>query len=507
MIYSVRSLALNFKSNIKELLIGIGISFIVALPSFIASWFSVDTLPNHPDRSIWLDAAWRVSAGQIPHRDFITPIGSAWLYLNALPILIFGIKYQLFGFVSTIALYFSSLIVWIIIRPVSGILCTILILLYVQKLFISSFLDYNEIALFLFLILFATTISTDKVKEILFGVCAGIVLATLLFWKINFFVAGVALILISFIVNEKSYKWYLSFIITLTLFIMFYAWSIDWQVNEMMKQYRIPADIKGVDNLKLIFSLKAEAEITKNLIWYIVPAGIILYLGKEYRPIRRIELLNSNIFLIIIFLMLLLIQNAFCITNANVWAPHILIWIILMVGAWVNSSDLESKNITREIYVIAIFSMLTLWSTAIFPKFFAIYNHHKIQYSSSTPLGKSYEGSIVAGVQMLNEFGLQKKKIAVLGYANPFPALLQSEAPKHMPLWMSVFDSINTRNPPKAEVILNEIDVIMEPQWQINTMTEIQSQSLKTIYGKFIDSNFKQISKDDYWVLWVRNRN
>ena len=49
--------------------------------------------PDHPDRAFSMEGSWRIAQGQVPHRDFSTVVGPAWIYGNALSVMLVGSEY------------------------------------------------------------------------------------------------------------------------------------------------------------------------------------------------------------------------------------------------------------------------------------------------------------------------------------------------------------------------------------------------------------------------------
>lgn len=502
------------RGSVLELLAFILLVVVMIASVLVGGWPTQDggIWPDHPDRAIWMDAAWRVASGQVPHVDFFTPIGSAWLYVNSLPVVLFGPNYAALPYGVAIVMVLAALVIWHMIKPSAGWVYACLALLYVHKLFFQSqFLDYNEIALFLFLVVLLSVAVPSKKYRTLYAVYGGASLALLLFWKVNFFAATLAIVALSVIIYQRSIQWCVTFAISFVIIFVAVAWSIDWHVGEVFAQYRIPAEIKGGRTLVDVFSIKAHARVTWNVVGYVLVAGLIFWLGRQFRPCERFEWARDDRFAVFIFLGLLWLQNAFCLTNASLWAPHIVPWVVLLVGTWgATSSNVVTSHMigdfrTKDTLLIAsVVLMVAFWANTAIPR---ILKAQEFIATRNAPLNysmESYPVSVSDGLMLIRTHALEDGRIGALAYANPFPALLKSSPPRHLPLWWSIHDSLNVNNPPDARDVWSDVDVLMEPIWHINEHGNQQTSYMKNIYGDYLSENFAVVAESKYWIVWVR---
>ena len=468
--------------------------------------------PNHPDQSIWMDAAWRIVNDQVPHVDFITPIGSAWLYVNALPVRLFGPEYSTLPYGTAIVMVIAGLIFWHILRPTAGRFYAILGLLYVHKIFFhAQFLDYNEIALLILTVAVVTSVYTRVEHGSTMGAYCGAAVAALLFWKINFFVAALAVTAIASVAYPRAMRWYLGFGTAFVAAFIVCGVAIDWRFDLMLQQYGIPVAIKGHRATMEALSLRRQGAVTIHFIGYITACIAVFWLGRRFRPRARFGWLSDNKSLVALFLLFLGIQNALCLTNANVWAPHMLPWVVFIVAIWAAETKSEepppdwiyARRKAQIRYVSAAF-MLVLWASTTIPRLMAAPHMLAIEARTLNMNGTSYAVSVADGIRLLRGDHLGHLSVFTLGYANPFPALLKSPSPKNTPLWWSIYDSVNVKNPPVPRTVMADVDVVMEPIWHLDGFRTTQALYMKQLLGGYIEENYSLVARDRFWKVWLK---
>lgn len=468
--------------------------------------------PDHPDRAIWMDAAWRVAQGQIPHLDFVTPIGSAWLYVNSLPVRLLGPQYSALPYGVAIVMVICGLVLWHILRPIAGRFYAVLGLLYVHKIFFhAQFLDYNEIALFILTLVIITSVSLRPARGAMMGAYCGAAVAALFFWKINFFVAALAVTGIAILVYPRTARWYIGFGIGLVAIAVVCGAAIHWHFDLMLQQYDIPAAIKGRRAALDALSLRQQGVVTFHFILYVIACAVLLWLGDRFKPTSRFAWMSDRKFVVAFFLLLLGIQNALCLTNASVWAPHMVPWLIFIVAIWAAETNGEepppdwiSARRKVQIRYISAAVMLVFWASTAIPRLMAAPHMLAIEARKLNMNDTSYEVSVADGIRLLRGDRMGHLSVFTLGYANPFPALLKSPSPGNTPLWWSIYDSINVKNPPVPRTVMADVDVVMEPIWHLDRFRTTQAEYMKQLLGGYIAENYSLVARDRFWKVWLK---
>jgi hypothetical protein len=505
---------IKFASFVSQMVLPALIMLPLSVMTIALGWPTADSgmWPDHPDRAIWMDAAWRIVNGQVPHLDFITPIGSAWLSVNALPVWLFGPEYSALPYGTAIIMLISGLIIYHILRPTAGRFYAILGLLYVHKIFFhAQFLDYNEIALFILTLAFVTSVSVGPERGGTMGAYCGASLAILLFWKINFFVAAPSLIGIAILAYPRATRWYMGFGVAIVAVLIICGAAIDFRFDLMLQQYSIPAAIKGHRVTLEALSLRQQSVVTYHFILYVAACAAVFWLGGRFKPQSRFAWTSNNKFLVALFLLLLGIQNAMCLTNANVWAPHMVPWVIFMAAMWAAAAKSEEPPpncvIARQkpqMQYISAAVTLTLWASTAIPLLTAIPHMLEIETTKLNMNDKSYAVSVADGVRLLQGRGLGHMSIFTLSYANPFPAILKSPPPKNAPLWWNIYDSINVKNPPIPQIVMADVNVVMEPVWHLDLFGKTQAEYMEQLLGEYVEKNYTLVAQDRFWKVWLK---
>jgi hypothetical protein len=473
------------------------------------------TWPDHPDRAFSMDSSWRIAQGQVSHRDFSSVVGPAWVTANALGVLLVGPDYARAMPLTAVFIFvlLCGLALGISVHrsiPVVGVLS----ILYIAEFFIESpFLEYNGIGyiLFWFILLEVLTPSEHSWKHL--GWITGALLGVLLFWKLNFFLVALAAVVLSPLIFPKTRQWAMSVAGGFVGAALVFLTLIRWHVGAMIHDLSIPFTVKTSSVMMVI----SDGSYHFLLLWrsrILLGASAIIFLwawNRRHRLATRRWRHGGKGVAVLVFL--LVMQNLFVFTNARPWAAEAIPWIIMLAWAW-GISWSESPPAkprwwnARAAAVVAGFLSLGVLGWFWWPVFHDSLDHHEtyaqIRAQAISFERQSYTASVKEGVELLKKNGMEKERILTIGYSNPFPPLLRAPSVRGDLIWWSTADTFSATEHPNIEKMLEEADVVMEPQWHDDPHRQIQYEAKWPIFRPFIEEHFEVMASSVYWKVWKK---
>lgn len=186
------------------------------------AWIPLPQLAYAQDLGILLDAGWRFVQGQFPHRDYISPLGPVLSLYAGLPLHWFGTSYASLGHVQGYIGAAFSILAYVALRRSMATLPAVIYSLLVGIVaggtyhmgglpnLTTTATVFNRHCWAALMILAPACCLRAKsggrgeldVTELLSGAVCGLLVAGLLFYKINFFLGAAALILLAFVTRS-----------------------------------------------------------------------------------------------------------------------------------------------------------------------------------------------------------------------------------------------------------------------------------------------------------------
>jgi len=235
------------------------ISFWLLLMWLSWHWLPLPQLGYLQDLGILVEAGWRFVQGQIPHRDYISPLGPVYALYAGLPQYWFGATYASYTHVQTACGLLISLISyfvlfnrlhWLVALAYSVVVGVVAGGTYhiggpPELTTFATVYNRHLWALMMAIapVLFLNASSQFPGGKLLIGLqgaVVGSVLAVLLFYKINFFAAGVALLVAGSVLNtspDLSKLWpgvLTGFIAIALVFASLISWRFDQMAQDLM---------------------------------------------------------------------------------------------------------------------------------------------------------------------------------------------------------------------------------------------------------------------------------
>lgn len=523
-------------------------------------YYLVIVLPGSTYISIWtndvfifFDGAYRLLHGQIPHRDFHTPIGSL---AYALPLV--GLKLQggFAGSLESASLIVNTFILLSASRvlssryllPVSIITLLFLSLIIVVPMnvgdtsenitFAMFYNRYGWAALTVLFLCYPEPRSNERNhdgRNYLDALVIALLLAFLFYIKTTYFMVGLVFLPIMAIVSRHNMRLALTSFVLLSVILCLveYAFGITaGYIQDTMTSVHSSGVIRGdlfepfVQNfgeyllVGFVFSL--------IILTRLATAGYVIFVLYVAGSGLAILDQNAQWTHIVTLLAVLIVSHEVLIrsddySSGTVASTHlksmpfvtvifaiIIIYLATPLSGRVDALVQYTKEINKSEtqYSIAAlsgfktgeqYSLLTdvLQDKDTLDLFYKIRNNPAKQRLTQG----EYMETIMDGYILLNTMDINDKSVSVLDYVNPYSFLLDLKPPAGDYSFIDKNRNITKSIHIPAKTVFQSSDYIMMPKFPINHPT---NKLLKEIYGQYIDSKYVRAKESDYWYVYSR---
>ncbi|WP_445504202.1 hypothetical protein [Microvirga sp. G4-2] len=483
------------------------------------------------DLFVILDGAYRVVSGQVPSRDFHTPLGPLAYYLPAAGYALAGTLGGAMPAAMALAiLAFSMPTIHILgsrLHPFLALLFGVLLLLIlavpinlgegITALSFAKF--YNRIgwvALSILLIMYLRPIRLHKQQDLFDALCATGLTLVMLYTKLTYGIAAIAF-LVFMLTDRHQRRWFFA---TLGLLVITcVAVEMIWQSSRAyLADLHLALNVGG--RLRGTWGQIAD-HILGNLTDYVILA---IFAGLA---LGRTRSLRDGLFY------LFCATTGFLIINQNFQAWGIIILYTASAVAAETILRFEGKDAANPIerHWSVRGGAKLLFLALVLPTIVhctAALGLHMI--SASTRAGQSialphleqvrianlwtwgeydtadlYLTTIRDGAKLLSEMNLNGEKIFALDFANPFPMILNTPPPKGDMPWLQWEHTLNTSAFIPAKTLMTDVALVMEPKPAGDaTQPEPAREGLRTLYGRYIAEYFEIARETDHWKVYRR---
>ena len=481
------------------------------------------------DLFVILDGAYRVVSGQVPSRDFHTPLGPLAYYLPAAGYVLSGTLGGAMPAAMALAiLAFSVPVLHILgsrLHPALALLFGAFLLLIlavpinlgegITALSFAKF--YNRIgwvALSILLIMYLRPMRMHEQQSLLDALCATGLTLVMLYTKLTYGIAAIAF-LVFMLTDRHQRRWALA---TLGLLVITcIAVEMIWQssrayLDDLHLAFHVDGRLRGTWG-------QIADHILGNLTDYVL---LGLFAGLA---LRRTRSLRDGLFY------LFCAVTGFLIINQNFQAWGIVVLHAASAVAAETILRFEDKDVAIpiELHWSIRGGAKLLFLALVLPTIVnctAALGLHMI--SASIRAGQSialphleqvrvanlwtwgeydtadlYLMTIRDGAKLLSEMNMNGEKIFVLDLANPFPMILDTPPPKGDMPWLQWERTFNASAFIPAEKLLTDVTIVMEPKpIGGKTQPEPGSEGLKALYGRYIADHFEIARETDHWKVY-----
>lgn len=525
-------------TSVSLILLSTGASHINAIP-----W----------DVLLLLDAGWRILNGQIPHTDYYNPIGPLTYLLTALGMKVAQPSVSSIVYGNLLLFIVLTPWTWLIVRSRFSAAIAFLSVLFIGFLLIAPralgfdvrdttyAMLYNRQGFALLSILlvelFVCVRASVRPKFFLSGLTSGLLLALLLFCKINYFGIGAVAVLIHIVLIRCSLMWFIAFVsgfificigmqaffnISLPSYISdislaSHAQSISGRWTMLKQSFQLNMSYIYLIFLPLLFSLinLSKNKARKDSFWqnikvwmitsFVIASGLLICAGNSQNG-QDIPLLFIAGVIVLEYLRreLKVCDPSRSDLSETNYLLAVLIIIPFLYGS-ILLKDMESVAYSVAWHKVKLpyvadsqrFQSASLYSFVIPEKSNAITVYWK---------AKEVPDKINDGLTLLRRNLSNNSRIFSMSYVNPFPFSLQLPSPKGAALWWDINLSFNKEFFPQAETIFKDTDLVMIPK--------ISSQDpgccidtvglMKELYGDYLKTHFIEKDHSEVWTLLAK---
>lgn len=522
-------------------------TYVVAITALISLALVVPgrtfaTVYGH-DLFVHLDGAWRVAAGQLPNRDFHTPLGLLAYVLPGLALKLSGTL----GLTMPLAMLFFALLVAPMIIHVGQsrlplwlalALATYLIVMVTAPINIgenptslSFAMYYNRWSWAASMLLFVT-FSPAKIATRRTGVADALTIAALLtimfHLKTTFFVISVGYVLAMIVVKRTRVAALSGLMLAITALIVIAA--VLQTTSSYVQDIQSAAAVSGVVRNGL-YALIGMGVMNGVAVLALILVGAVAWLRGVGWP----EFFAASY----ILLTSLVVANQ----NSQGWELPSLFaaGIVLYQGPSVRA---ESRMIDRAGGLAAAFGLTMLAYTHLTLGAVALVMHTR-QASSSASSAAAVDGVVLAnhypgapspqffadayrlpavdpdrlaklrteitaseyadtlkdGVALLRNNPVLAGTVETLDLANPFNALLRRRPPRHDNSWNHLGRTFNDAIHLPVSELLGDVDVVMEPK---DSTGAEGTATLRRICSSYLRQHFRLAAESAFWRAYVR---
>jgi hypothetical protein len=490
-----------------------------------------------PDVFIPLEGALHIRAGQWPHRDFVTPVGSAWYLLHALLAQIVPLSARL--------LIAANLVVALVAASAALIVCrgkmprglAMLCALYVGLValsprqigegisHISNNATYNRHcwALIGVIALAALLPAPGRRRETSDGAIAGLLIAACFYIKITYAAAGLGFVTLAMVTVRGFAGWRFAAVAgavagAVILVAGLGTGDLPGYLADMHTAVRVLPDTARLFESSLLL---AHALPSLMLV-------VLLAVVAGARPDRATTLANPGLWaglLTALAGIAIGIQNHPEPENPLLPLALLIAWMATrgtMEGPWRYGETPGLIAVGAALVLSASVDLLAVGWTLVAP----IDTSTATQWMAATRITDVRIGSGFTGPDLPFRAEIPQSDAAVLArwdeaivmlrphlgarrdaivlpliWDNPFPLLLGLPPVRHEVAWWDATRTFNAQARPDPRVLLDPVDFVLVSRDYANPMT---GEAMWDAYGAHVMRDFRVVEHGPHWDLWAR---
>jgi hypothetical protein len=531
----------------------IGVVFVISLAAR-GTYISANPI----DYLFMTEQGWRLAQGQIPYRDFISPIGPVYyLLVDIVEHLASGdpAAYRLTGFIAL--LLFGPGLIWISYRRLPGKLA-VFVALYFAMMPISPremdglFFDFSFLALYNTLswpliatVMLGALFPAAPVKSesprsnardaglVLDGVAMGIAVVALLGIKITHGLVATGIVCIALLIRPGNR---LSLLVALAIILaslvlgyacaggLFHAYLADialvGRANNLMERLQLKIHLFVYEgrvtflmSLLAVWAIEKYRQYHPKKIGYAdIVAAIVILLATYADTFNDNE--DTPATMPLLFLLFWIVagrvtlplpeerRSAFRRMKTSLTALPFLLWAGL---------PLANDALAIPLHTVSVWLRpATPWPTDLPPDAPDL-SRLKISASAArmanvpvkddTPQQR-YLASLREAVALLRQDHLDQSKIYETRFNNVLAWLLHAPSPRGVLAWLDPSRTFSETAHPAADTYLRDVDVLMISKLPYDLLW---SNLFQSIYGGAIARDFTLTHDTDYWQIYQRH--
>ncbi|MDQ7826686.1 MAG: hypothetical protein RDV48_28040 [Candidatus Eremiobacteraeota bacterium] len=484
------------------------------------------------DVPVYLDSAWRVLCGQIPHVDFQQVLGALFFLILAAGMKICGVSVWGIVCANILMFWLFSFWAWILaVKRLSAPLAFLFTLAvglfitgtyhlgfdYTVTTYTTLYNRYGYAMLFIVILeLFFPLRKEKKLHESAGGFSTGFLLVCLWFIKINYFTAASLFILLRILLAVPSKDWVKGFMAGFFCAIVPMALYFRFSFSAVVHDYRIVSMVRGYEIL-MDSALFMEKIGPFAYVFILLPFYMLLFSSFAFTARGGI---NSPVKLFVIMGV-----SGFCgiLLNMTNYGIHDMPMLLVMAFLPFEYFDLKvdrSKEfkcyLLFPLLLICIFTVGSFYGKNLASIVFAGTNKARMRNSitkiksetlntlsvdfADGSYNREYPEKINEGLELLRKHIAEHDRIVSLDFENPFPVGLRLKSPKGFYGMCNFGVDFNNEHYIPPERAFSDTTLIMVPKPGCPEST----LPLLRIYGDYMEKHFDFVESTERWMLYRR---
>lgn len=474
------------------------------------------------DLFIFLDGAHRIMSGQVPHRDYHTPIGALADVLPALGILLTG------SFGAAMPAGMALLIVVLspamahvlasrlrpsLALPTAAYLVLILALpanIGEAPTHLSFAMFYNRIGWaslgLLLVMVLPPERGTSFVRD---AACAALLTLIQLYTKVSY--GAVSLAFLGFmLLDRRATGWSglaLAIVVAVTAFLEAVCRLPSAYLTDLVLAGRTSGAVQGGFQALATAAAENVADyVVFGLAAALVPsrsADVRMVLFLAFCAVSGLWILNQN----------------FQVTGIVTLAVGTVAAAEALARRGERSRSAEVRSAAVGAGILALVFLVPF----ILERSLGLATHFVLAMNGADerPILPKFDGIILANTRSSDDYGyllayaatiddgaralmsLDSKPtgVAVFDFVNPFSAGLGLAPPRGDSSFNAFRRNVSNAHHFPAESYLHDVRIVMEPKWRISPET---AEGLRNLYGPYLAANFNLVRETEFWKVHVR---
>ena len=493
----------------------------------------------HNDALWMLDNGWRVLNGQVPHRDFYSPLGAFEYWILGFGMLLARGSAQGLAFGTACFGLVVGIWSWLLSRRRLPVLFAALATLWLVftvtcptplgfgSRFLSCAMMHNRQAYGLVgLVLVECAFAREK-GTFASGLSSGIALVLLAFLKLNFFAVAAMMLFVTFPLARKELARLWGFLAGSAAALLAMAASLHFAMAPFFRDMVFLLHAHA--SLTLTAALTAAGTCAKSLaVWLVAVLMVAVIVTRS-----TAERWNRQALTLIALTCIVLASGALFLTTDTLESECTLafLWTIVLLEQ-VAAVHLRVPE-SQKLFTVALIALgLGSIASDLFPDVASAATllsyqsapaksqglrvdapgMEDMRFYDSTAFydkvtagdgdGTYYANVLNDGLSLLRAQSAQQETLFVLGFTNPFSYLLRRSPAEGGSSFLFIPTSITQNHMPSNDRIFGNADLMMLPAYE--STHRDSDQFIENYYRGYLLENFRFVGKSKYWSLYRR---
>ena len=482
------------------------------------------------DTLIFLNGAWRILNGQIPHRDFYLALGPLEYMIMAAGLLITRGTPQGLSVGIALSGVIAAFWGWWIAQSRMGTIPAILVASWIavtatapaplgMPAWVSCAMAYNRLGYALLGVLLVECAFVREHAHFRGGFSSGVIAILLLFLKLSFFGAAALFLLGTFPLRRADGRRWLGILAgaaaSLAAFSAYLHFALPAFVNDMLlaidsrgsrlSWIRIVGRLPGISEIAIVFTLTVLASFLAGRGKFWSGRGLVTLLLGCSTIVASAVLTATNAresdFRMTSFWLFVLAAQLAEVYPGTKEKTAVAVLALVGIGGVVSQFYLDYYSMT----VLLRYRLTRVWSTgAVIPGSGVDMLRFFDGPSLGGDNGRLYVTDVTDGLHLLESHSAPGETVATIGFHDPFTYLERRKPALGGSTWLLLGNNISRAHLPPAQRVFGDADLIMEPHYESSHYES--DQLIEQAYQGYLTEHYSLVAQSASWMLYRRKQ-